>query len=470
MHARHTLIASAVAMVCALPAWAQHTTDAGADVAALRKDLEALRRHYEARIQAIEERIKQAEARVGQAVATAETARQDAQAATQAATPPVAANSFNPEISLILAGRYAHLDDIPKRLITGYLPLSDMPEGPSRGFSVDASELSIAANIDPWFRGYANIVYTDEAVEVEEAYFQTLGLGGGFTVKGGRFRSALGYMNEQHPHQWDFVDNPLMYQALFGEGYIQDGLQAKWIAPADLLIELTGDVGRGAAFPGSDRDDNGANAYTLGVHLGGDAGPSNSWRAGVSYLHTEAQDRPFFGVDPAAVDVTGTFTGRSKTWLADVVWKWAPGGNPRQTHFKFQAEWFKREEAGDLSCSDPAAASLTCDGTPGDYDADQTGWYVQGVYQFMPRWRVGYRYDRLDRGTVNFLGADAGVTLASLADHNADKHSLMLDWSPSEFSRLRLQYARDQSMQGIEEDQYSLQYIYSLGTHGAHKF
>jgi len=46
----------------------------------------------------------------------------------------------------------------------------------------------------------------------------------------------------------------------------------------------------------------------------------------------------------------------------------------------------------------------------------------------------------------------------------------MLDWSPSEFSRLRLQFARDHSRQDATDNQVLLQYIMSLGAHGAHKF
>lgn len=46
----------------------------------------------------------------------------------------------------------------------------------------------------------------------------------------------------------------------------------------------------------------------------------------------------------------------------------------------------------------------------------------------------------------------------------------MVDWSPSEFSRLRLQLARDKSRSGEADNQLWLQYIMSLGAHGAHKF
>jgi hypothetical protein len=474
MHLRQTLIASALAMAFAMPSHA----DTGDDIAAIRKELENMRQDYETRIRALEDRLKQAESQASQAVAKADNAQQSAEqagsaaeAAAQAAVPPAAANSFNPEIALILDGRYANLKAIPNRNITGFLPLSGTPASLNRGFSTDATEMSIGANIDPYFRGFANIVHEDDGVSVEEAYFQTLSLGHGFTIKGGRFRSALGYMNEQHPHMWDFTDNPLMYQALFGEGYIQDGLQAQWVAPTDLLMELTGGLGRGANFPGSDRNVNGANAYSAAFHLGGDVGDSGSWRGGVSYLGTRAGQRPFFGLDPADAEVTGDFSGRSKTWMADFVWKWAPHGNVRDTNFKFQTEYFQRREDGSLSCGDAGATPTACGGgLAGPYASDQTGWYAQGIYQFMPYWRVGYRYDRLNRGSADFNGGDIGATIASLADYSPSKNTLMLDFAPSEFSLLRLQYARDKSMQGSAEDQVTLQYIYSLGTHGAHQF
>jgi hypothetical protein len=45
----------------------------------------------------------------------------------------------------------------------------------------------------------------------------------------------------------------------------------------------------------------------------------------------------------------------------------------------------------------------------------------------------------------------------------------MMDWSNSEFSRLRLQFARNES--AIDDgNQWSLQYIHSIGAHGAHEF
>jgi hypothetical protein len=85
----------------------------------------------------------------------------------------------------------------------------------------------------------------------------------------------------------------------------------------------------------------------------------------------------------------------------------------------------------------------------------------------MPRWRTGLRYDRLDGGSVNFATNGA---FFDAVDFEPSRWSLMTDYSPSEFSRFRLQYNRDEALRGDPDDQIILQYILSVGAHGAHKF
>jgi hypothetical protein len=83
----------------------------------------------------------------------------------------------------------------------------------------------------------------------------------------------------------------------------------------------------------------------------------------------------------------------------------------------------------------------------------------------MPRWRAGYRYDRLDSGSVSF-----GANPLAAERYWPTRHSLMVDYSPSEFSRFRLQFAQDKSMQDVTDNQVIVQYVHSLGAHGAHRF
>lgn len=378
-------------------------------------------------------------------------------------------NSFNPDISLILQGRYLDAKDIAGRHVTGFLPAGEHDHSGGRGFSLDYTELTFSANVDHYFRGYANFAIMDEKVEVEEAWFQTLSLDHGFTVKGGRFLSGIGYGNEHHPHAWDFADQNLAYKVLFGEHLIQDGVQARWLAPSATFLEFGVEASRGQFFPGSEAggDKNGAGTWAAFARIGDDWGDSHSWRAGVSYLHASPKGRHSHMEDANDVEAHVDFSGDSKTWIADFVWKWAPDGNSRERNLKLQAEYFQRHESGELGCEDNSGEGGACNGTTGDYSARQSGYYAQAVYQFMPRWRVGYRYDRLDSGTIDF-GANDGML--EHAKYNPERHSVMLDWSPSEFSRLRLQLAQDKSMRDVTDNQIIVQYIMSLGPHGAHRF
>jgi hypothetical protein len=96
------------------------------------------------------------------------------------------------------------------------------------------------------------------------------------------------------------------------------------------------------------------------------------------------------------------------------------------------------------------------------------------VYQFLPRWRFGARYDYLDSGDTRIGLVRDGTLTASdfsiLLPGTPKRTSVMFDWSASEFSRLRAQYAWDDAAAGASDEQFFLQYIYALGAHGAHKF
>ncbi len=313
----------------------------------------------------------------------------------------------------------------------------------------------------------------ENEAEVEEAYFQTLALTRGFVLKGGRFFSGIGYLNEIHQHAWDFQDAPLPYKAFLGNQLKQDGLQLRWVAPTPIFLELGAEISSGDQFPGSDRNKNGAGGGTVFGHVGGDIGPGYAWRAGVSYLKSTALDRPYEDVDSAGTPVTNSFTGDGKMWIVDAILKWAPNGNPTRNNFKLQGEYFRLKQDGTLSFDTAGATGFA--GATDAFNTDQSGWYAQGVWQFMPRWRVGYRYDQLRFGTVTngIVNNGLGPTAADfpvLADHSPSRNTAMIDWSPSEFSRVRLQVASDKSRIGAIDHQVFVQYIYSLGAHGAHRF
>jgi len=457
----HTHTRLALALACAIGTAPVFAAD---DLQQLKLEIEQIRQTYESRLSDLEARLNLAEARVETAKTTAESAQNAVQSgSTQPSPAPAAAtNAFNPAISLVLSGIYSNLSQDPANYrMTGFIPGGEIGPG-QRGFSLAESELGISANVDPWFYGAINFsIHPDDTVSSEEAFLQTTALPNGVRVKFGRFFSGIGYLNEQHAHTWDFVDAPLAYQAFLGGQMGDDGVQVKWLLPTEQFVELGAELGRGRNFPGSDRDKNGAGSGTLFVHAGGDVSDSHSWRAGLSWLTTDPRDRQFGATDPSNNTVTNSFTGKSRLWLADFVWKWAPHGNGERTNFKIQGEYFHRTESGDVTY-DLATANNT-----DAYRSAQSGWYLQSVYQFMPAWRVGLRYDRLDSGSVSL--ASNAANLAN-PDYRPAKYSLMADWTPSEFSRIRLQFAQDKSRQGVTDNQMFLQYQMSLGAHGAHIF
>ncbi|MGA9033285.1 MAG: hypothetical protein WB402_12280 [Sulfuricaulis sp.] len=444
MTCRNLIAAAVLAVVTPTAVFA-----ASPDNPPTQPDSAAKQPNEQQRLRSLEERVKQLES------------------APPAPSPASSANSFNPAISLILSGLYTNLSQDPANYrITGFPMPSDAEIGPGqRGFSLAESELGIYANIDPYFYGGLNFaIAPDDSVSAEEAFIQTIALSNGFSVKAGRFFSGVGYLNVQHAHTWDFVDAPLAYQAFLGTQFGDDGVQIKWLAPTDTFLEFGAELGRGRPFPGSDRDKNGSGAGTVFAHVGGDVGMSHSWRAGLSVLETSPQNQEFSDTNIAGNTVTNSFSGDTRLWIADFVWKYAPNGNPVYTNFKLQAEYMHRHDDGDLTYDSDGALGAT---NTSSYDSKQSGWYLQGVYQFMPYWRVGLRTERLDQGTVDYSSNSANLMQP---DFNPSKNSVMVDYSPSEFSRIRLQFAQDKSRQDVTDNQWFVQYQMSLGAHGAHQF
>jgi hypothetical protein len=457
---------------------------ADADLQALREEIAQMKKSYEQRIDALEKRLVDTEKQTVAASSKAETAASQAQAAQATSRQPAAANAFNPEISVILSGMYNNTSQDPRqdptgvagreRRIQGLLPSGGEFNPEARAWNLGESELSFSANIDPHFRGTLTAaISSGNEVGVEEANIQTLGLGYGLGVKAGRFFSGIGYANEQHAHTWDFSNAALPYEAYFGGQLGFDGVQVKWLAPTDLFLEFGAEFGRAISFPANDvnRNKNGLMSGSLFARVGGDVGVANSWRAGASWFATEPHSRTYEDVDSTSTLVTNSFSGKSNTTVLDFVWKWAPEGNATEQNFKFQSEWFRRHESGKLTYDiDSVSGGPLTD----RFHSTQTGFYAQGVWQFMRDWRVGYRYDQLARANTSVglvdNGALAAGDLSILQGYSPKRNTAMVDWSPSEFSRIRLQYARDQTRPGVTDDQVWVHYIMSLGAHGAHKF
>ncbi len=467
--------------------WSAAAPAATDDLASLKAELEALKSDYNNRVQALEQRIKALENAANAAPAAPAAAPPVAASAAAAApafpeaAPPAPlpvpagksgnATAFNPAISMIITGNYNDLSLDPATYrIAGFMPPPE-GEGPGdRSFNLGESELTVAANVDPYF--FANVtaaIQGDNSIDIEEAYFKTLALNHGFTLKGGRFFSGTGYLNEVHSHNWDFVDQPLVYQAFFAGQLAQDGVQLRWLAPTEYFIELGAEAGSGRSFPGTQRNSNALGSTALFAHAGGDVGDSTSWRAGVSWLQAHSSERAYQDTDQSGTPVTDAFSGTTRTWIVDGTLKWAPHGDPTHHQLKLQGEYMHRTEDGQL------AFDVTGLNLADAYSSSQSGWYLQAVYEFIQRWRAGLRYDSMSSGTPSIGLVSSGTLPATafpaLLPGSPRRTSVMVDWSLSEFSRLRAQYAWDEARAGRELDhQLFLQYIFAIGAHGAHKF
>jgi hypothetical protein len=452
------------------------------DIADLKKALAAMRSDYDKRIGALESQLQATQAALAKASAAAAV---PVAAASAPAPAPVAAdtpaptvvaavdtsvaaptgataggaNAFNPSISLILSGTYAHASQDPGQArITGFAlpPGAEIGVG-TRGFSLAESELALAANIDPYLAGNINLSITgDDRISAEEAFITTTTLPSGLVLKAGRFFSGVGYLNSQHSHTWDFVDAPVAYQAMLGTQYADDGVQLHWLAPTDQYMEFGLEAGRGRGFPGDNASRNAAGMTAFTFHTGGDIGDSMTWRGGLSMLQASADG---LALDDYNANETpaGSFSGRTRVIVADGVLKWAPNGNATHTYFKLQGEYLQSRRSGDLAMSNGSSSLHSI----------QSGGYLQGVYQFLPTWRVGLRTERLDPGHPDY--GDNNPLFTSTHYHPT-KNSLMFDFNESEFARIRLQFAQDRTRQGFIDNQWLLQYQTSLGAHGAHAY
>lgn len=475
----------AAALLAALPAAAQTTAeDVRRELREMRRaydtELERMRRDYENRIQQLETRVRAAETRTPQAqqpppqpgrapppdLATPPpAAAPDPQSASATkgwlSTPgrqPVqsvreqpkrgtaGANSFNPAIGVVLDGRFAAFENDP---VNYSIPGFQFPAAAglgNAGFGIGESELSFTANIDDKLYG-ALIVALDNAgaVSVEEAFFETLALPYGFSLKGGRFFSAFGYLNSHHRHSWDFGDAPLPYRAFLSNQYRDDGIQLRWLAPTPFLLEVGGEIYRGSNYP-FDGGHTFAGSGSMFLHVGDDIDETKSFRFGVSHLRGRALMRT------TDAGVTN-FQGVSTVTGLDAVFKWAPTGKPAEEQVRLQAELLHREDAGGINGN--------------DFFSKAWGWYAQAVWRFLPSWEVGLRADSVHVDNFGTAVGD-GLTLQGWGQERG-RQSAALTYYTSEFGRFRLQVNRDWSA-GLLDHQVLLQYTLSLGAHGAHKY
>jgi hypothetical protein len=415
---------------------------ANSELAELRAEVDALKKQYEA----------------------------SSSGSTKQNKPTVYSNRFNPSIGLLLNGGYrsytaAHGD------IAGFA-VGHEGHRKSEGFAIGESELAISASVDDKFYGRltAAIVREDgeDKVELEEAYVQTLpgfGLLDGLTAKFGRAFWTFGYLNEHHLHAHDFADRPLPNRAFLNGAFNDDGAELTYVLPTQLYTELGGGIFRGDDMPFGGATGDKTQAWSAFVRVGDDIGYNQSWRVGAYRLASDAVGR-FVENEEEVSNNTG-FYGHTALDAVDVRYTWAMTGNPRQQELIVQGEYFWQHNDGNYKLGGLDAAANA--GNSAIYtNAHATGWYLQTVYKLAPQWRVGVRYSELSPAAVPTALKTNEVLDAN--GHNPRSTSAMLDWTNSEFSRIRFQYNHNVLANNQSDDQFIVQYVMSIGAHGAHKY
>jgi hypothetical protein len=348
----------------------------------------------------------------------------------------------NPNISLVV-DTFGYTSNLRKE------ELEERGIEQRKGFNLRAAELFLFAPVDSYFNLYAAIPITEEEVELEEAYAVTTSLPFGFQVKVGKFKSNFSRLDAQHPHAWDFADIALPYKAFLGEEALggEKGVQVTFLPPLPFYTLLGAEIlqGENDRLFGADAR-SGPHAYTLFAKTSFDTGDNSSLLFGPYVL---------FGKTHQPSEEVLDFRGNSNLWGVEAVWKWKEG----KQGVTLQGEYLHLSQSGseitDPGTGDTISRRLRRDGA-----------YVQALYRY-DRWRAGARFDTLDifsdslklGGEEQDLGKTPWRTTASL------------EFNPSEFSRIRLQYTHDRSSrEGRANNEWWLQFIFGIGAHGAHEF
>ncbi|HVN48440.1 MAG TPA: hypothetical protein VMU30_06410 [Bacteroidota bacterium] len=343
-----------------------------------------------------------------------------------------------------------------------------------RGWNFNYGEMSLYSVVDPYFDLFAVLDVSPVGASIEEAYTTTRKLPYGFQIKAGKFLASFGRVNEQHEHYWDFANRPLIATALFGEdGLNEVGAQVTWVAPTDFFLVLGAEVlnGENAASFGTA----GLNDPLGHVAMNSVQGPNLL----VNFV------RASFDLDDAAIllgvsNVVGKTrtdmdfsssggTGEAVDANTDIL-----GGDLTMKYtldairfVSLQGEYMYRVMNGSEYVRDSANAVSSL-----SLDKHHSGMYAQLVAKLDQQWQAGVRYDLLMQNDVTLGGANQNLP-TDLA-----RYSAMIEFFPTEFSRLRLEIDRDESRyvqtsNGWNQQTYSqvsLQANFVIGAHGAHAF
>ena len=392
-------------------------------------------------------------------------------------------SKFVPDIALIMDVSTVGRDIANEKYFSLAIPGFDFPfsreigsyaSNAHRGMNFNYAELSLSSVVDPYFDLFAVIDLAPEGANIEEAYFSTRKLPYGLKLKVGKFLASFGRINEQHEHFWDFANRPLIAGAMFGEdGLNEIGLLATWVPPTPFYLTFGAEVLNGAnaeSFGTTGISDavariaidpvQGPNLYIGFVRSSIDIGEAAVLFGLSNAFGTTRTDEGF-----SSLSYSGKATDENNDIVGgDVTVKYSLDAI---RYLSLQTEYMYRTSDG----TEYARDSLNAASSIG-MEKHHSGFYAQVVAKVDQLWRVGVRWDRLLQNDISLAGTN------QIVPGNLVRTSAMIEYSPSEFSRLRLQVDRDlsrysQRSGGWSQEPYTqviLQANLVIGAHGAHAF
>jgi len=355
-----------------------------------------------------------------------------------------------------------------------------------RGFTVQNVELSLMGAVDPYFTGEAHLIYFIDPIEgesvfeLEEAFLTTTALPYGLQLEAGQFFTEFGHINPRHPHQWDWLDQPVINTRLFGpDGMRGPGFRLGWLLPTPQLSETPW-------FSELHFGMQNANGETMASFLANEEFYEERPIGGRPFVQRDVRqlkDLSYLTRWNNSWNVTDTLTGvvgfsgvygpnatglDGDTWIygMDMKWKWRPANNFRGWPFlTWQTEIMQRDFRADRFVDDSNPDDIVTFPRTTLHD---WGLYTQLLYGFRYGWAAGLRYEYAG-GSGESVGGRKNDPFRS------DRHrvSPLLAWQPTEFSRIRLQYNFDYASfltDGKDAHSVWLGVEFMYGAHAAHTY
>lgn len=335
------------------------------------------------------------------------------------------------------------------------------------GFTLPNTELTLDGAVDPYFKGFANIVYKldnneETSVELEEAYFLTTSLPHNLQLKGGQFQTEFGRQNPQHPHAWAFLDQPLVLNRMFGpDGMRSQGLRLSYLLPTSFYTEAMVTVGNStgeSAWSFRNPDSNEIHGGVPDDHEARGLGDMTIVPRISSSFDLTSTQTVVLGASAAFGPNNSGTSARTEIYGADLYWKWKPAAAEAGFPFlSMQAEALtRRYEADQRVAEDGSGPAILPAQNLRDW-----GSYAQVLWGIKPRIVAGLRGDWV-RGNDGVFDAESR--------RNRFRLSPNFTMYPTEFSKFRVQYNYD-DRKGLEkENSLWFQFEFLLGAHAAHKF